>query len=121
MSENSSRGTESEAERESAPSLRGVWALGFVVVALVALVAVPAYFDRGVAEEQARISDVLEPAARLSSNLRLLKARQFARMEGFLASEERAFRDPYNAAIAEEDSVLSALRVLAGELDVDVF
>jgi PAS domain S-box-containing protein len=105
----------------ASPSPRAVWALGFVIVALGSLVAVPAYFDRAVAEEQGRISEVLEPAARLSSNLRLLKARQFARMEGFLASEERAFRNPYNAAIAEEDSVLSALRVLAGELGVDVF
>jgi len=92
-----------------------------VVVALGALVAVPAYFDRRVEAEQTRITDVLEPAARLSSNLRLLKARQFARMEGFLASEDRGFRDPYNAAISEEDSVLSALRVLAGDLDVDIF
>jgi PAS domain S-box-containing protein len=113
--------SEAPAERESEPSPRGLWALAFVVFALVALVAAPAYFDRRVDAEQTRITAVLEPAARLSSNLRLLKARQFARMEGFLASEDRAFRDPYNAAIAEEDSVLSALRVLAGDLDVDVF
>ncbi len=109
------------ADRTGAPSARGLWALCFVVFSLVALVAVPAWYQRRVDAVQSRIADVLEPAARLSSNLRLLKARQFARMEGFLASGDRAFRDPYNAAIAEEDSVLAGLRILAAELDVEVF
>jgi len=120
--------TESTAQKGSdtpegvvAPSARGLLALGFVVLSLVALVAAPAYYELRVGEVQDRITQVLEPAARLSSNLRLLKARQFARMEGFLATEDRAFRDPYNAAIAEEDSVLAELRVLASELDVEVF
>lgn len=107
------------SEPVRAPSARGIWALGFVMVSLVALVAVPAYYGRRVADVQARIADVLEPAARLSSALRLLKARQMARMEGFLATQDRSFRIPYNAALAEEDSVLAQLRVLARELDRD--
>ena len=81
MSEEFSRDVGGGAERESEPSPRGVWALGFVVFALVALVAVPAYFDRRVEAEQTRITDVLEPAARLSSNLRLLKARLAGRAD----------------------------------------
>jgi PAS domain S-box-containing protein len=100
------------------PSVRGLWALGFVAFSLVALVAVPVYFGQRVAVLQERITDVLEPAARLSSNLGLLKARQFARMEGFLATEDaRAFQDPYNAAATEEDSVLAELQVLMPALD----
>jgi len=101
-----------------APSVRGLWALGFVALSLVALVAVPVYFGQRVAIVQERITDVLEPAARLSSNLRLLKARQFARMEGFLATEDaRSFQDPYNAAAEEEDLVLAQLQVILPELD----
>jgi PAS domain S-box-containing protein len=107
-------------ERVGAPSARGLWALGFVVLSLLALVAAPAYFGQRVSEVQSRITDVLEPAARHSSNLRLLKARQFARMEGFLATEDRSFRNPYNAATDEEDAVLDALGALASELSLDV-
>ena len=106
----------------AAPSRRGLWALGFVAVSLVALVAVPAYYGKQVAEVQSRIADVLEPAARHSSNLSLLKSRQMARMEGFLLTGDRAtFREPYIAAIAEEDSVFRSLSVLARDLDVEVF
>ncbi|MDA0328423.1 MAG: ATP-binding protein [Gemmatimonadetes bacterium] len=105
----------------ASPSTRGLWALGFVALCLVALVAVPTYYGQRVAVVQSRISDVLEPAARLSSNLGLLKARQMARVEGFLLTGDRAFREPYIAAIAEEDSVVAGLRVLARDLNIEVF
>lgn len=104
----------------ASPSVRGLWALGFVAVSLVALVAVPTYFGQRVAVVQTRITDVLEPAARLSSNLRLMKARQMARVEIFLVTGDRAYRAPYIAAIIEEDSVVSQLTVLAGDLSLDV-
>jgi PAS domain S-box-containing protein len=117
-------------ESAVAPALRGMWALGFVIIAIVALAAVPAYYGQRVADLQSRITNVLEPAARLSSSLRLLKARQFARMEGYIATQERltstggdpgptaySFRNPYNAAIAEEDDVLSRLSALAPSLN----
>jgi len=106
---------------ETPGASRGLWALGFVAVSLVALVAVPTYFGQRVAVVQTRIADVLEPAARLSSNLRLLKARQMARVEGFLLTGDRSFREPYIAAIAEERSVVAELTVLAGELNIEVF
>ncbi|MDH3271124.1 MAG: ATP-binding protein [Gemmatimonadota bacterium] len=107
-------------ESVGAPSARGLWALGFVVLSLAALVAVPTYFGRRVAEVQSEIADVLDPAAQLSSNLRLLKSRQMARMEGFLATQEPVFRIGYNAAIAEEDSVLAELGGLGRALGLDV-
>lgn len=105
------------SDNVGAPSARGLWALGFVVASLMALVAVPAYYGQRVADVQQRMAEVLEPAERLSSGLRLLKARQMARMEGFLATQDPSFRIGYNAAITEEDSVLARLRVLAEELD----
>lgn len=100
-----------------APSARGLWALGFVVVSLAALVAVPALYRQRIAEVQTRIADVLEPAASRSSELRLLKARQMARMERFMLSGDRTLRFEYNAAIAEENDVLSELRELARAID----
>jgi PAS domain S-box-containing protein len=105
----------------ASPSVRGLWALGFVALSLVALVAVPTYFGQRLGVVQTRIIDVLEPAARLSSNLGLLKARQMARVEGFLLTGDRAFRAPYILAIIEEDSIVARLAVLARDLDRDVF
>lgn len=100
-----------------APSARGLWALGFVVVSLAALVAVPAYYGRQVAASEARIAEVLQPAARLSSSLRLIKARQMARVERYLTTGDRSLVLAYNAARAEEDDVRARLRDLAREVD----
>lgn len=103
------------------PSTRGLWALGFVAAALVALVAVPIYFGRRADVLQAKITNVVEPSARYSSNLLLLKARQMARMEGYLQTGDRSFRDPYQATLAAEDSIFAQLRVLSTELHLEVF
>ena len=102
------------------PSARGLWALGFVALALIALVAVPSYFGYRVAAVQGMIINVGEPATRLSAKLGLLKARQMARVEGFLLSRDGSFREYYRAAIVEEDAVLDSLAVFARELDQDV-
>ena len=110
-----------EVQVASPPSLRGLWALGFVALALVALVAVPAYFGERVAAVQGMIINVGEPATRLSAKLGLLKARQMARAEGFILSSDGSFREHYRAAIVEEDAVLDSLAVLARELDRGVF
>ena len=102
------------------PSARGLWALGFVSLALIALIAVPSYFGQRVAAVQGMIINVGEPATRLSAKLGLLKARQMARVEGFLLSRDGSFREYYRAAIAEEDAVLDSLAAFARELDQDV-
>ncbi|MGB1778930.1 MAG: ATP-binding protein [Longimicrobiales bacterium] len=113
--------TDVDARTPRPPSVRGLWALGFVACSLIALVAVPTYFGRRVAAVQDRIIHVVEPAARLSATLELLKARQMARVEGFILSTDPAFRDYYNAAIDDEDVVLDSLSLIARELDRDVF
>ena len=98
----------------------GLWAVWFVVGALVALVAVPAYLGSRMAEAQLEIADILEPAGNRSSRLSLLKARQMARLEGFLLTGDRTFREPYIAAIDEEDALFAELGVLARGLDFEV-
>ncbi|MDH3286016.1 MAG: PAS domain S-box protein, partial [Acidobacteriota bacterium] len=99
---------------------QGLWALWFVVASLVALVAGPAYFGERVANVQARLTDVLEEAGSLSSRLSLLKQRQMGRFEMFAVTGDRAFREPYIAAIAEEDAIYARLTVLARDMDFDV-
>ena len=87
----------------------------------MALAAVPWSIGRRVAEVQDRITNVLEPAANLSSRLSLLKARQMARFQGFLLTGDRTtFRQPYIAGIAEEDSVFTQLGLLARDLDIEI-
>jgi PAS domain S-box-containing protein len=88
------------------------------VLALGALVAVPPYFEARVEAAESQITEVLDSAAYLTSSLRLLKSRQLARVEGFLASEDRSYGVPYNAALAEEDTVLGQLRGLVDEMAV---
>ena len=99
---------------------RGLWALWFVAAALVALVAVPAYFGKRAADVQTRITDVLEQAGAVSSRLSLLKQRQMGRFEMFTVTGDRTFRDQYVAAIAEEDALFERLTTLASDLDFRV-
>jgi PAS domain S-box-containing protein len=99
---------------------RGLWAVWFVIAALLALVAVPAYLGRRVAEVQTRITDVLDAAGSLSSRMTLLKAQQLARFETFVLTGDRVYRDQYIATRAEEDSLFADLGVLARDLDFGV-
>lgn len=99
---------------------RGLWALWFVIAALIALVAVPAYLGQRVSEVQTRITDVLEVAGSLSSRMTLLKAQQMARFETFALTGDSSHRAPYAAGVAEEDSLFAHLSALAQDLDFDV-
>jgi len=94
-----------------------VW---FVVASLIALVAVPAYLGRRVAEQQSRIIDVLEVAGGLSSRLTLLKSQQMGSFEVFALTGDPTYRDRYVAGIAEEDTLFAQLTALAQNLDFDI-
>ena len=65
---------------------RGLWALWFVVASLVGLVVMHFYQGQRATELENRNSTVLEEAGRLGPQISLLKARQIARLEGFLLS-----------------------------------
>ena len=60
----SPRKTSSKREATAGTTARGLWALWFVAVSLVALAGVPAYFGARSSEVQERIS-VLEEAGAL--------------------------------------------------------
>src|SRR5688572_18813560 len=99
---------------------RGLWAVWFVIAALLAQVAVPAYLGRRVAEVQTRITEVLEVAGGLSSRMTVLKSRQMGRVEAFALSGDSLLRDQYLADVAEEDALFAHLSALAEDLDLDV-
>lgn len=98
---------------------RGVGALWFVAASLIALVAVPAYFDARGARAQERIV-LLEEAGGLSAQLSLLKSQEMDRVQEFLLTDDRAYRDQYEVARAREDSVFERLLELAPDLDLSV-
>jgi PAS domain S-box-containing protein len=98
----------------------GLWALWFVIAALVALVVVPAYFGRRVEETQTRITDVLFPAGALSSQMEVLKAEQLARFEAYALTGDRSNANLYRDSKAVEDSLFAHLLDLAADLDIDV-
>jgi PAS domain S-box-containing protein len=95
-------------------------ALTLVALALVAMAVVPVVLGRRVSEAQARISTVLEPAARAASRLALLQARQMTRFQSFLLTGDRSYRSPYIAALKEERELYEELGRLARGLDFDV-
>ena len=100
---------------------RGLWALWFVALALVALAVLPWYMGNRVVEAQNHINRVLQPASSLSSRLSILNSRQMARFEGFvLSGGDASFRRSYIGAIAESDEVFQRLLVLSEDLGVDI-
>lgn len=100
---------------------RGLWALWFVALALVALAVLPWYMGNRVVEAQNHINRVLQPASNLSSRLSILNSRQMARFEGFvLSGGDASFRRSYIGAISESDEVFERLLVLSEDLGVDV-
>jgi PAS domain S-box-containing protein len=107
---------EQRPESTAAGTARGLWVLWFVAASLVALVAVPAYFDARASAVQERIVR-LEEAGSLGSQLRLLKAQRMASFESFLFTGDRSFRDQYLASVAEERSATDRLQLLARDLD----
>jgi PAS domain S-box-containing protein len=99
---------------------RGLWPIWFVVAALIALVAVPAYLGNRVAEVRVRITDVLVVAGSLSSRLEVMKAEQMALFDAFALGGDRSNAALYREGKAEEDSLFAELRVLTSDLDVGI-
>jgi PAS domain S-box-containing protein len=100
--------------------VRGLWALWFVIAALIALVVVPAYLGQRVEEAETRITDVLIVAGSLSSQMEVLKAQQRSYFEAYALSGDRSNLALYREGKAQEDSLFAQLRVLAQDLDLDV-
>ncbi|MFW6199657.1 MAG: hypothetical protein ACOC8K_03705, partial [Gemmatimonadota bacterium] len=117
-----SRGTDAagtDAGGERLP--RSVWLpLGFVVVTLLAMVVVPVYHARQVAEVDQELVSVLEPAREYAQHLVLAQSEQMASLQAFLLSGEGRFRQRYRAARATEEAVFDSLSILAGRMDLDV-
>lgn len=111
----------SRADEEGANSrTRGLWALVFVVGAVVALAVVPLILGREVRNVQDDMATVLEPARNLGTRLALVNARQMLRFQSFLLTGDRRYVREYEAALATERGLYDELRDLVRDMDIGV-
>lgn len=100
---------------------RSAWLpLGFIVVVLLAMVVVPVYHARQVAEVNQELVGVLEPAREYAHRLVLAQSEQMATLQAFLLSGEGRFRQQYRTARMTEEAVYDSLSALSGEMDLNV-
>ncbi len=93
------------------------WALGFIVLAIIALAGVPIYTSQQIASEERRISEVLEPAQRYASDLALVQARQMLRFREYLLTGDIDAKVRYQALLPEEESILDQVFGLLDRFD----
>lgn len=95
------------------------WALAFIIVAILALAGVPIYTSQKIAQEETRISEVLEPAQRYAAELALVHTRQMIRFREYLLTGDSYSRTRYQALMLEEDSIRAQLAALLDHLPID--
>lgn len=69
--------------------------LVFITLALLALVAVPVLLNRQIGQDQAYLDGALEPSLQHIAQMRYLHARQFAAVQSFVLTGDRAHREQY--------------------------
>lgn len=99
---------------------RGVAAVAFVAVSVVALAVVPLVMGNRAAEAQREIEEVLEPVRLLSTRLALVQARQMSLFQAFLLTGDEAFRAPYGEALGEERQITQDLQTLIQGMDLEI-
>jgi PAS domain S-box-containing protein len=97
------------------PAEAGTWTLFFIAATLLALALIPYWVGQRVAEVDDEISQTLEPARSLASDLALVQARAMARFQEYLLTGESAARRRYHDLVAREGEISTELQdVLAG-------
>jgi PAS domain S-box-containing protein len=108
-----------QAQERTASWVTGL-SLLFLLLSLLALVLVPAYLEREVAQVRARLRDVLEPAGSLATRIEFAHARQMEASQAFLLSGDARFRIRFREAVRDEDEALQALQPLAEGMSLEV-
>ena len=108
-----------DAERISAG--RTWLPLGFVVLALLALVVVPFLVERQVRRIRNEIQNVADPAQLLTTRITLATAWEAAALRGFFLSGDERFVGLYQAELAQESRTLEQLGGFARKLGPEVF
>jgi signal transduction histidine kinase len=92
--------------------------VAFVVTTLVALLVVPALFQRHVDELRNEIDTLVEPARALTREIQLALAFEVSALRGFLLTREDSFLERHRHAVDLEDRASTRLQSLAKRLDL---
>lgn len=102
----------------ASPVEAGSWTLFLIAATLLALAGLPFWVGERVAEVDAEISQVLEPARNLASELALVQARSMARFQEYLLTGEVAARRRYQDLRVREGDISTQLRDLLAGTDL---
>lgn len=94
------------------------WSVVFIASALLALAAVPVWLGEQVAEVNAEISEVLEPARNVAADLATTYARQMSRFQEYLLTGSPQARGRYQALLAVEREQFAELRAHLEQMEV---
>lgn len=97
-----------------------VLTVGFVLLAVVALAVVPIYLGRKENAALAQISEVLDPARLVETQLSLVQARQMAALQAYLLTGGPAYRIRYLSTVQREGELYTQLTDLVKDMDLDV-
>ncbi|MGI9626887.1 MAG: ATP-binding protein [Longimicrobiales bacterium] len=86
--------------------------LFFITLALLALVAVPVFFNQRLADVQDYMDTVVDPAMERIARIQFLQARQFSAVQGFVLTGDRSYREQYRRA----DDDFEAARDTVGQI-----
>jgi signal transduction histidine kinase/CHASE3 domain sensor protein len=98
------------------PTRQSRAALGFVVLALVALIAVPIWIDARIQAIRHEIRAVIEPATAHAARMTTHMDREVAAVRGYRLSGEIRFLDGFRAARAEQVDAILQLQPLAQQI-----
>lgn len=88
----------------------------FVVLAVVALFAVPLVMGREAADAQRRVTEILDPASLQATRLSMVQAREMASFQAFIMTGEPEYKEAYDRALAREGQIYDTLKRLVGAL-----
>lgn len=95
-------------------------AITFVVVAVVALAVVPIYLGRRANDSLSEMSEVLDPARLVGTQLALIQARQMAAFQAFLLTGDPVFRGRYLNTLSDEQKLYNDLTDLVRGMNLEV-
>lgn len=110
------------ARRDRLREMGAFWVAGIslllVLGALVVLAFVPSGMNREVARLQGQIQATLQPAERLAAEIELAQTQQMRALEGWVFTEDPAFRRHFRERVRAEERALEALGPLTERMDL---
>ncbi|CAN5359369.1 hypothetical protein BH23GEM4_BH23GEM4_00440 [soil metagenome] len=109
-----------EEKPDRVPEWAETLVVGFVVVSLLALVAVPILVQSRIHALRQTVEDVAEPARSAVSRIHFHLAREMSASRGYVLTGETRFLDRYESSLVQEGEAYDELAPLAARLGPEV-